>query len=78
MPTLLRWKGYRFFFYSADGWEPPHVHAVKDGKEAKVWLHDLSVAVNLGYGIRELNEIVRKTREEQTALLEAWHDYFGA
>jgi len=36
MPTLLRWKGYRFFFYSADGWEPPNVHVAKDGKEAKV------------------------------------------
>ena len=49
MPTLLRWKGYRFFFYSADGWEPPHVHVAKDGKEAKVWLNDLGVAVSLGY-----------------------------
>jgi hypothetical protein len=36
MPTLLRWKGYRFFFYSADGWEPAHIHIVKDGKEAKI------------------------------------------
>ncbi len=34
MPTLLRWRGYRFFFYSADGWEPPHIHVYKDGKEA--------------------------------------------
>ena len=52
MPTLLRWKGYRFFVYSADGWEPPHVHVAKDGKEAKVWLNDLGVAVNLGYSPR--------------------------
>lgn len=35
----------------------------KAGKEAKVWLHDMSVAVNLGYNARELNEIVRKVRE---------------
>lgn len=49
MPTLLRWKGYRFFFYSADGWEPPHVHVVKDGREAKIWLRDLNIAVNLGF-----------------------------
>jgi hypothetical protein len=32
----------------------------------------------LGYSSRELNEIVRKTREERDAFLEAWHDYFGA
>jgi hypothetical protein len=78
VPTLLRWKGYRFFFYSADNWESPHIHVFKGGKEAKIWLHDLSVAVNLGYGVRDLNEIVRKTREERDAFLEAWDDYFGA
>ena len=78
MPTLLRWKGYRFFFYSADGWEPPHVHVVKDGREAKIWLRDMSVAVNLGFSARDLNEIIGATREHQTAFLEAWNDYFGA
>jgi hypothetical protein len=78
MPTLLRWRGYRFFFYSADGWEPPHVHVFKDGKEAKLWLDDVRLAANLGYEARELNEIIRKTRDERTAFLEAWNDYFGA
>jgi hypothetical protein len=78
MPTLLRWHGYRFFFYSADGWEPAHIHVVKDGKEAKLWLHDVTVAVNLGYNAREMNEIIRKTREERDAFLEVWNDHFGA
>ena len=78
MPTLLRWKGYRFFFYSADGWEPPRVHVVKDGREAKIWLRDISVAVNLGFSARDLNEIIGAARENQTAFMEAWNDYFGA
>lgn len=78
MPTLLRWRGHRFFFYSADGWEPPHVHIFKDGKEAKLWLRDVGVAVNLGFSARELNEIIRKTREEREAFLEVWNDHFGA
>ncbi|WP_244404093.1 DUF4160 domain-containing protein [Pelagibacterium halotolerans] len=39
---------------------------------------DLSVAVNLGYNARELNEIMRATRDHQQAFLEAWNDYFGA
>lgn len=77
MPTLLRWKGYRFFFYSADGWEPPHIHIVKDGMEAKIWLESVAVAINLGYSAKELNEIIRKTRDEQAAFLEAWNDYFA-
>ncbi len=78
MPTLLRWNGYRFFFYSADRWEPPHVHVVKGEGEVKIWLNDLTVAVNFGYSARELNEIILKTREEREALLSAWKTYFGA
>ncbi len=77
MPTLLRWKGYRFFFYSADGREPPHIHVLKDDKEAKLWLHDLGVAGNIGYTARELGEIIRKTRERRVAFLEAWNDHFA-
>jgi hypothetical protein len=78
MPTLLRWKGYRFFFYSADGWEPAHLHVEKDGCEAKIWLNDLTIAVNLGYSARELNEIIRKTRDERETFLAAWRNHFGA
>jgi hypothetical protein len=77
MPTLLRWKGYRFFFYSADGWEPAHIHVVKDGHEAKIWLNDLSIAVNMGYSAKELNEIIRKTRDERDAFIAAWQNHFG-
>ena len=62
MPTLLRWKGYRFFLYSADGWEPAHIDVAKQGKEAKIWFNDLAVAVNIGYSAKELNEIVHKAR----------------
>ena len=77
MPTLLRWKGYRFFFYSADGDEPPHVHVVEGDCEAKIWLSDGDVALNLGFPPRDLREIVRKTREQSAAFLEAWNDYFA-
>ncbi len=26
MPTVLRIRGYRFFFFSLEGNEPPHIH----------------------------------------------------
>jgi len=35
MPTILRLLGYRIGFYSAEPNEPPHVHVVKAGHEAK-------------------------------------------
>lgn len=77
MPTVLRWGPYRAFFYSADGNEPPHVHVRNGDKEAKFWLRDLSVAANVGYPSREINDIVRHLRLHLDAVLEAWDEHFG-
>lgn len=44
MPTVLRIGPYRFFFYSNEGSEPPHVHVESGGRVAKVWLVPVSVA----------------------------------
>ena len=38
MLTVLRDGPYRFFFYSGDRDEPPHVHVERDDCEAKFWL----------------------------------------
>ena len=39
MPTVLRWNGYRFYFFSNEGSEPPHIHVDKAGHTAKYWLN---------------------------------------
>jgi hypothetical protein len=49
VPTVLRWGPYRAFFYSNEGNEPAHVHVRAGDKEAKLWLHDLTVSVNAGF-----------------------------
>ena len=43
MPTLLRVEGFRFFFFSNEGQEPPHVHVSKDDGVAKLWLAPLQL-----------------------------------
>jgi hypothetical protein len=78
VPTVPRWRGYRFFFYSGDGGEPPHVHVRRDDREAKVWLDDLTVAANVGFPPHELAALVRKVGESRTGFMRAWHGYFGA
>ncbi|WP_242027605.1 DUF4160 domain-containing protein [Cyanobacterium aponinum] len=35
MPTILRYKGYRFYFYSHEPNEPPRIHVDKDNLSAK-------------------------------------------
>ena len=73
----MRWNGDRFFFYSADGDEPAHVHVVRGEYEAKVWLSDCSIAINLGFPARDLGDAIRKIREKRGVFLEAWNDYFA-
>ncbi|WP_349360192.1 DUF4160 domain-containing protein [Stappia sp.] len=77
MPTILRWKGHRFLFYSKEIGEPPHVHVLKDGKQVKIWLATLTIARNVGFAPHEVNDILKVTAQHQTAFLEAWNDHFG-
>jgi hypothetical protein len=77
MPTVLRWGSYRAFFYSNEGGEPPHVHVRSGDREAKFWLHDLSVAANAGFPAHEIGAIVRELRSQRAVLEGKWHEHFG-
>jgi hypothetical protein len=77
MPTVLRIGRYRFFFYSNESREPPHIHVQAAEDEAKFWLDPISVAANFGFRSRELTELERLVREHQTEFIEAWNEYFG-
>ena len=77
MPTLLIWRDHRFRFYPSDGPEPPHVHVVKDGRAAKVWLRSLEVEYSHGYNDREIKELVAVIAENQDGWIGSWNDFFG-
>jgi len=77
MPTVLRAGPYRFYFYSHEPNEPPHVHVDRDDLSAKFWLEPVSLARNLGFNARELRRLQSLTMEYRTELLEAWHEFFG-
>ncbi len=70
MPTILRWNGYRFYFFSNEGVEPPHVHVDKGGVSAKIWLDPVAVARNIGYSTAPLTA-------EAPNFIEAWHGHFS-
>ncbi|WP_141612634.1 DUF4160 domain-containing protein [Litorilinea aerophila] len=40
-PTIDRVGLYRFFFYSGDRSEPPHMHVESERKMAKFWLNPI-------------------------------------
>jgi len=72
MPVILRVKGYRFWFYSADLAEPPHVHVGKEDKEAKYWVEAIALARNRGFRPQELSEIEGILAEHRDLILDAW------
>jgi hypothetical protein len=76
MPTLLRWRGRRFYFYSSDADEPPHVHVDHSGRTIKIWLDTLKVAYNDGYPMREVTAILDIVDRNRERLLEGWREYF--
>ena len=43
MPTVLRIGAFRFYFYSHEPNEPPHVHVDRAEATIKVWLDPVEV-----------------------------------
>lgn len=56
MPTILRTKGYRFFFYVNDHY-PPHIHVENERRTAKFLLKNAELAKSKRFNANELNEI---------------------
>lgn len=77
MPTILRIGAYRFYSYSHEPNEPPHIHIDRDNLTAKFWLQSVSLAQNIGFPAKELRKLQSMVIENQTQLLEAWYEYFG-
>jgi hypothetical protein len=77
MPTVLRSGPYRFYFYSHEPKEPPHIHVDRDDLSAKFWLSPVQLAGNFGFRAHELREIQSMVRDSRQRFLEAWNEFFG-
>jgi hypothetical protein len=77
MPTVLRLGPYRFFFYSQEGREPPHIHVERDASWAKYWLDPIRLHDSGGFRSQELTRIADLVRVHRESLLGAWNDFFG-
>lgn len=77
MPTVLRVGRFRFFFFSNERQEPPHIHVKAAENEAKFWLDPISLAFNYGFRGRELTELENLVRQHREQFLEVWNEHFG-
>ncbi|MGH6735602.1 MAG: DUF4160 domain-containing protein [Methyloceanibacter sp.] len=77
-PTVLREKGYRFFFFSRE--EPRcRIHVETPGGEAKYWLEPrLALARNHGLSSKQLAEAEAIIEANHGRIIRAWHEHFGS
>lgn len=77
MPTVLKIKGYRFFFFSLEGNEPPHIHVEHGDKVAKYWVDPVNLASSTGFRSHELTKVRAIVIEHRLTFLEKWNAYFS-
>jgi hypothetical protein len=77
MPTVLRSGPYRFYFYSHEPDEPPHIHIDRDDLSPRFWLDPIQLATNLGFRAHELRTIRSMVTENRSRFQEAWHGFFS-
>ena len=77
MPTILRLRGFRFFFFSNERHEPPHIHVESAGNYAKFWLRPVALARSVGYNAHQLRRLRRLVEAHSEFFEEKWREHFG-
>ncbi len=77
MPTILRIGPFRFFIYSNENDEPPHIHIQRDNMLAKFWLSPVVLAGSTRFSAKELRKLEKLVAENEHTLMEAWNEYFS-
>ena len=75
MPTILRIGAFRFYFFSHEPNEPPHVHIDRDD-QGLAGSHG-GCQKSRGFRAHEIGSIVGMVSDNRERLLEAWHEHFG-
>lgn len=78
MPNVLKIGPHRFFFFSREGHEPPHIHVETAENAAKFWLSPVSLVWAVGYNAKEIRQIREIVEEHVDLFLERWHEHLGS
>ncbi len=77
MPKIYEQNSYRFFFYSAEGDEPCHVHIKKGEGDGKIWLEpELKEEYLLDFKSQEKKQIRKIVQEQRDYFIQRWYEYF--
>jgi len=78
MPTVLRVGAYRFYFYSNEKGEPPHIHVQRERFLAKFWLIPVALAGSKRFASHELRTLQKHVEENRERFLEAWNEHISS
>ncbi len=76
MPTVLKTKGCRFFFYINDH-TPPHIHVEKGRGTAKFGLENARLVKSKRFNAKEIGEIRKIVVENLELFKSKWDEYFN-
>jgi len=75
-PTVFRYKGYRFYFFSREEYRV-HIHVYSGDGEAKFWVEPkISLAENWGLSGSQVNELAEVVKEHKDEITNAWKKHF--
>lgn len=69
--------GFRFFFFSNEGSEPPHIHVEAGDGYAKFWLEPVELAESHRFESQELRRARLLVGNHKALFLEKWREYFS-
>ncbi len=81
--TLLDFLGYKFYFWSNENTEPPHIHVSKgtpteNATKFLITQKGIELVHNKGkIPSGDLKKISRYILQNRTRIIAAWFDYFG-
>ena len=75
-PTVLRVKGFRFYFFSREE-RRGHVHVQHADGEAKFWIEPtVELAANFGLKAKQVTEVQKLIEEHLNEIRTAWTRHF--
>jgi len=75
-PTVFRYRGYRFYFFSREE-SRMHVHVHCADGEAKFWLEpEIALAKNYGLSDSQIAELTNVAKEHRDEIENAWKKHF--
>ncbi|MDP3393050.1 DUF4160 domain-containing protein [Sediminibacterium sp.] len=81
MPTILFVDGWRLFFYSNEGLEPIHIHAIKANMQCKYWIINETLEIKETFSFNltpsERREIKKIIYSHFDLIIESWDKHFN-